>query len=353
MKKILTFVSGTLFGAILFSGAALANPGLLATLTRQALYYNGNRINLEGYSISGHNYVKLRDAAELFGIPIEYDEATNSVYLGKKSAQTVSAAPKVADGQAYAREDYSAEANPAVFNEVYTREAYNAIRQSIVDRDTIVAGNNAEGYNAAYGYAHFVDPTMTLSNTGQIKLAMNSVLGALNGYYFYSLGVEPGLKDYYKYPGYAICKPTVSGYFDEADRATEGFIAGLEGLSDRDKVKRICEYISDRIVYDYDPSGGTKELFTSPVPIKGNCGTYSSAFMYLGQRAGLPCLWEKDAVHAWNEVYVDGQWKTVDVGYYDTAKTEAAVFPTGLPHTDMDPQKTNFAKELLVPGSTK
>ncbi len=354
MKKTLTFVAGVLCGAVLFGGgAALASSGVLATLTRQVFYYNGDRISLEAYSIDGYNYIKLRDAAELFGVPIEYDEATDSVYLGEKPVQTVPTAPKIADGNAYARADFSTEANLAVFNEVYTREAYNAIRQSIVDRDVIVAGNDANGYNAAYGYAHFVDSTMTFGSTGRTYQAMNSVLGAMNGYYFYLLGSEPGLKDYYKYPGYAVCKPTVHGYFAEANRATDGFIAGLSGLSDKEKVKRICEYISDRIDYDYDPSGGINEMFTSAVPIKGNCGTYSSAFVYLGQRAGLNCLWEKDDDHGWNEVYVDGEWRTVDVGYYDTALTEAAVFPASIPHTDADPQKTNFVKELLVPGSTK
>jgi len=39
----------------------------------------------------------------------------------------------VLDGNAYAKEDYSQNANQAIFNEVYTKDAYNAIRQSLVD----------------------------------------------------------------------------------------------------------------------------------------------------------------------------------------------------------------------------
>ena len=353
MKKILTFVSGVLFGALLFSGAVLASSGILAALTRQVFYYNGEKVSLEAYSINGNNYIKLRDAAGLFGVPIEYDEATDSVYLGERPVQAVPTAPKVADGKAYARTDFSAEANPAVFDDVYTRDAYNAIRQSIVDRDVIVAGNNADGYNASYDYAHFVDSTMALGSTGKTYKAMNSVLGAINGCYFYSLGIEPGLRDYYKYPGYAICEPAVLEYYAEVNRASDSFVNSLANLDDREKVKKICEYISDHIDYDYTPSGGLNELFTSSVPIKGSCGAYATAFLYLCQRVGLSCLLEQDDNHSWNEVYVDGEWKTVDVGYYDTVRTEAAVFPASIPHTDIDPQKTRFVKELLVPGSTK
>ena len=39
------------------------------------------------------------------------------------------------------------QANPAIFDDVYTREAYNAFRQTIVDRDEIVKGTNEDGYN--------------------------------------------------------------------------------------------------------------------------------------------------------------------------------------------------------------
>ena len=60
-----------------------------------------------------------------------------------------------------------------------------------------------------------------------------------------------------------------------------------------------------------------------------------------------------DDIHAWNEVYVDGKWHTTDISYYDVARSDECLFSKNYPRTDINQQKTNFAKELLVPGSTK
>lgn len=348
MKKALIFIVGILCGDILFGGSVFADGGVIAALTRQIFCFNGQDVSLEAYSINGYNYIRLRDAAELFGINIEYDATTDTVYLGEVREEY-----KAPDGNAYSRIDYSSAANPEAFDDVYTRDAYNAVRQSIVDRDYIIAGNDENGYNRDYDYAHFVDPSRTMNSTGTTYRAVNSVLGVINGYYFYLLGVEPDIRELYKYPGYAICKATVHTFFAEANSATEGFVQSLKPLSDREKVKKISEYICDIVDYDVNPSfGGFNEMFTSPSPVKGNCGTYSSAFVYLCQRAGLDSIMVEDEVHSWNEVYADGMWQIVDVSNYDTARSETFLFAKEYPRADIYPERTRFAKELLAPGST-
>lgn len=93
-------------------------------------------------------------------------------------------------------------------------------------------------------------------------------------------------------------------------------------------------------------------MFTADAPVNGICGTYSNSFIYLCQRADIPCVSIRDATHAWNEIYIDGTWKTVDISYYDVARIEESLFPTKLPRTDITREKTEFAKELLVPNST-
>ena len=60
--------------------------------------------------------------AKIFGVNVEYIDATNSVYLGEdKKEETPNPEHKVLDGNAYAKEDYSQNANQAIFNEVYTK----------------------------------------------------------------------------------------------------------------------------------------------------------------------------------------------------------------------------------------
>ena len=148
MKNIKSFVLGILCGGLMFSGTvALANADVLAKLTSQIFFWNNEKIELEAYNINGYNYVRLRDAAKIFSVSIEYDEQTDSVIMNNSDTAIPKPQTERIDGTAYAREDFSQQANPAIFDDVYTREAYNAFRQTIVDRDEIVKGTNEDGYN--------------------------------------------------------------------------------------------------------------------------------------------------------------------------------------------------------------
>lgn len=362
MKRLSYFLLGLLCGAGIFTGTAvLANSDVLARLTSQVFFFNNEKIELEAYNINDYNYVRLRDAARIFGVNIEYDEQTDSVIMGDKTekdsnAQTNNEEYRQSDridGMAYSREDFSQQANPAIFNDVYTREAYNAFRQTIVDKDEIVKGTDESGYNPNYHYAHFIDKTHTFDVQGKTISAMNSVASELFGYNNYSFGVEPFIKNRWEYPGYRICKVQIHSYFDPATNATKSFVAELEKLSDREQVKRIADYISDRIVYKDENTGGVNEIFTSENPVNGVCATYVTPFIYLCTRVGIPCVGVRDDDHSWNEVYVDGKWYTADISYYDVARTDEMLLRTTYQRTDPNKAKTDFAKELLVPGSTK
>ena len=118
MKCIRSFIIGLLCGAFIFGGTAvLANSDVLAKITSQIFFWNNEAIELEAYNINGYNYVRLRDVAKIFGVNVEYYEDTNSVYLGEdKKEETPKPEHKVLDGNAYAKEDYSQNANQAIFN---------------------------------------------------------------------------------------------------------------------------------------------------------------------------------------------------------------------------------------------
>lgn len=362
MKRLSYFLLGLLCGAGIFTGTAvLANSDVLARLTSQVFFFNNEKIELEAYNINDYNYVRLRDAAKIFDVNIEYDEQTDSVIINNSDAAIQKPHTETEqsqqtdriDGTAYAREDFSQQANQAIFDDVYTREAYNAFRQTIVDIDEIVKGTDENGYNPNYRYAHFIDKTNTFDSQGKTRKVFNTIAGDLFGYYNYSFGFEPYIKNIYEYPGYTICKVQVHDFFESANRATDGFINSINNLSDREKVKKIADYVSDRIVYKDTGSVGFYEMFTSTEPVNGVCGDYSSAFIYLCSRADIPCVNIDDGEHAWNEVYVDGKWYTADISYYDVARTDEMLLRTTYQRTDPNKAKTNFAKELLVPRSTK
>ena len=363
MKKYIYFLTGLLCGAVLFSGTAvLANSGVLAQITSQIFFLNGEQAELFAYNIGGNNYIKLRDAAALFGADIEYIEETNSVCMETEvKGETLTEEPDAvlpqipeisADGTSYSKEDYSANASQRIFGDIYIKEAYNAMRQTIADTKSIIDGNNADGYNPSYSYAHYVDVEVTFNTPGKTDIAVKSAANVLSGYYTYFFGAEPTVKNLYEYPGYRILMVQINPKYESANAATDNFVKGLSGLSDKEKVKAIAIYIADRITYNSENVAGIKDIFTSPIPVNGICGTYANAFIYLCQRAEIPCVTVKDATHAWNEAYIDGRWQIIDVSYYDVARTDESLFTTNYPRIDTAKEKTEFAKELLVPGST-
>lgn len=362
MKNSYSFLQGFISALIITASVTVfAESGLIANISSQIFYWNNQKIELTAYNIKDYNYVRLRDVADIVGVDVKYEGTENAVYLGDEPQQTPvpndttlseDKSEKATDGKDYAKEDYSKEANPLIFDDTYTRSAYNALRQTFVDRNIIIAGNDDKGYNANYQYAHFIDHTQSLEHTGQTVSAINSVLGNMNGYYTYNLGVEPNLTNYWEYPGYSICRVAVHSYFTSANEETESFINGLDGLSEFDKIQKIATYVADRIYYDTNSEyTGINEIFTSKTAVGGTCGSYASAFLYLCQRADIPCVIIADDIHAWNEVYADGEWHTMDIGYFDLSRSD--VYAKNYPRTDGNLKKTNFTKELLVPGSTK
>ena len=353
---------GLLCGAVFFGGTAvMANSGVLAQITSQTFFLNGEQTELFAYNIDGNNYIKLRDAAALFGAGIEYIEETNSVHMELPKKEETEEIPEEApvvtpdlfiDGTSYSKEDFSAKANQSIFGDIYTKEAYNTMRQTVADTKAIVVGADKDGYNPSYSYAHYVDTEFTFTTPGKTDTAMKSVANVLSGYYTYSFGAEPTVQNLYAYPGYRILKVQVNPKYESANAATDEFVGSIATLSEKEKVKAIAIYIADRIVYQDENVAGINDVFTSPTPVNGICGTYANAFIYLCQRSDIPCVTIKDTTHAWNEAYIDGRWQIIDVSYYDVARTDESLFTNNYPRTDTTKEKTEFAKELLVPGST-
>lgn len=269
----------------------------------QDIYINSTKTELSAINYNDNNYVKLRDIAKALNIEIIYDAETNTVsintdkpYIEEKQEITH------IDGTSYSREDFSHKANPDTFNEVYTREAYTAIRQSIIDIKEITQNTDENGYNSDYTYAHFVDEKTTMSNSGETIEAMKSVTASMFGYYNFSFGYEPTIKNLYHYPGYRICMIQIHKYFEPANKATDSFISEISNFTEQEKVKRIADYICDRVAYKNENVAGINKVFTGTPPVNAVCGTYADAFVYLCQRAGIPCISVVDDIHAWNEV---------------------------------------------------
>lgn len=95
-------------------------------------------------------------------------------------------------------------------------------------------------------------------------------------------------------------------------------------MTDKEKVVILVEALCDKMVYS-DGSEEQKDIrgalfygWADPNPvIKGVCDDYAIMFRSICLAAGIPCIREATPRHAWNLVYADGEWYSVDVSSID------------------------------------
>ena len=88
-----TFLYGMvcfLLGAAMFAGGAVSATGVTAERSTNAVYIDGQRVELEAYSIFGSNCVKLRDVGKPVGFNVYWDGTvqidTDMPYTGEAPA---------------------------------------------------------------------------------------------------------------------------------------------------------------------------------------------------------------------------------------------------------------------------
>ena len=97
-------------------------------------------------------------------------------------------------------------------------------------------------------------------------------------------------------------------------------------ISDWERVFIIKNHVDKRISYDYDFAQQIENKIINthiPNPLKtwrikkGICYDIASLFAAMCRSQDIPCVIKKgyinDAYHAWNEVYIDGEWYSIDV----------------------------------------
>ena len=102
MKKR-DFLIGLLVGAVLFGGLSAVANGVIAELSKQPIYVDGQCVEMTAYSINGNNYVRLRDIGKAVDFGVTYNPAADSVYIDSNSpyveeTQTAQLPPSVTDG---------------------------------------------------------------------------------------------------------------------------------------------------------------------------------------------------------------------------------------------------------------
>ena len=364
LKNTFMVTAGIAIGMLIsIPAVSAALENLNAMTSAQTFYMDGHQIYLEAYSINGNNYVKLRDIGQAVNFNVSYDAQTNSVRIApnepySEDAPAVPAVtptvtpttpavtpttPPTAAQDSYtistghwSREDFSRQANPTVFTGYYDRELYNAIRQSMLD---------GTSQNPAY----------TMVAKGEDYSAVVNVLGRMSGVKRYEHHVPDNFRNYYEYLDYFAVSAEIPENYREPLEFIQPVIQATAGMTDREKVEYLNDYLCTLLTYDRKGTAGITRTFAPHTgELEGACGSYAVDFKFLCSAADIPCITISTSDHTWNLVYADGEWLHVDVAYNDYNNTDSMLLAESYPnHTDIAPEATEFLKELLVPGSTK
>ena len=125
-NEIALVIGGILLGATL--AAPVAGATLTAQESMQRIYVDGKLAQMEAYSISGHNYCKLRDIGQAVGFAVDYDPATNTVQIRTSENTTAQ----------------TEEAYRVSFGGGYTAGAYAALREAMRSGSATVAASAEE-----------------------------------------------------------------------------------------------------------------------------------------------------------------------------------------------------------------
>lgn len=90
MKKQTLVVGAVSFalGAVLFGGGAAYAAGIMAERSANPVYVDGQRVELEAYSINGANYVKLRDVGQAVGFNVYWNADSGTVQIDSAAPYT-------------------------------------------------------------------------------------------------------------------------------------------------------------------------------------------------------------------------------------------------------------------------
>ena len=236
----------------------------------------------------------------------------------------------------WSREDFSKDANPDVFTATYDRALYNAIRQTLVDGTSETA------------------PAYTMVGDSEYS-AVKNLLGRLEGAVRYEHYVPENFANYWQYLDYFAVSAEMPENYQEPFDFIQPTIQATEGMTDREKVEYLNDYLCTLLAYKKGKTAGVTRTFTQHSgELQAACGSYARTFKFLCGAADIPCFTISTSNHTWNMVYVDGQWLHVDVSANDLYhRPYILLTKTVQGRTDRAPEQTAFLKELLVPGSTK
>ena len=253
-----------------------------------------------------------------------------------QAAEAPQPEPYTISADHWSREDFSQEANPSVFTGAYSRELYNAIRQTMVDGTS-------------------ENPAYTMVSKGDDYSAVKNLIGRMEGVLRYEHHVPQNFTNYWQYLDYfAVSAEMPENYQAPLDFIQPAIDHAGTLATDRERVEYFNDYIRDLLSYEKGKTAGITQTFAPHAgELRAACGSYARALKFLCAAANIPCFTISTKTHTWNLVYAEGQWLHVDVSANDLSGRNDILLWETYGGADQAPEATAFLKELFVPGSTQ
>ena len=299
MKKILHLLVGLALGFALGSPVAQAIEGILAQRCTSPVLLNGAPVEIEAYTINGHNYVKLRDIAQLVDFGVFWNGESRTVSIDTALGYTP-------DGGETALAEQTEEPEKDVPNGI---SAPNDIGRADLEK-------------AAAALGCWPVYEVQQSSTGELYLTA-------------------------KY----------TSAYEKAAAHSRSFVDSLAGMSSADKVRQIAFYVCDRLTYEASKSPTPAAVLAFDEVQQGNCMSYANSVLMLCKMADIPCVLVHSRTHQWNQVYVDGIWWNMDATSIGTVAEQDRYLVKGLlsdgdlygsDYALMDEEALTFAKAVFT-----
>lgn len=227
-KSIGLVLCGTVLGLALSAPAAQAAEGILAQRCTSPILFNGSPVEVEAYTINGHNYFKLRDVAQLVDFGVFWNDESRTVSIDTAIGYT----PDISE---------AASAKPK-----------EDVPDGIPVPDDV---SRADLEKAAAALGCWPVYEVRQSSTGELYLTT-------------------------KY----------TSAYDTAAAHSRSFVASLAGMSDAEKVRQIQFYVCDHLTYEASKSPTPAAVLAFDDVMQGNCMSYANSVLMLCKMADIPCI---------------------------------------------------------------
>ena len=233
-----------------------------------------------------------------------------------------------------------------LFGSVLPSQAYEITEKNfdyVTYADTYPDLKNAYGYDAGALFRHYRKHGRTEGRIGLINRA--SFLSRSNFDAVRYANEYPDLKNafgndknalYNHYVNYGVKEGRLAWSTDvhvnaQLVAADLAKATTISCKTDREKIKYIHDWLIVHTAYNMETYQSGNYLPTDYKPAgplvtgKAICSGYAEAFDLCMEMLGIPCKIVSSTSHAWNEVYVEGQWRSIDCCWDDPVPDRAGV----------------------------